>query len=654
MSHPRLKQLTKAEQFFDAGKLDKALELLNDWRQFEGLNSQQKEYAQFLKGLILIYQNKSGEVSKLGEQMLKEGQQLNEDLQSVDGYFFMIIGPGFANKFDEASKFIEKADSLLRLISNKPKDISIQREIRIKLVKAYINAFLGNIEIAEKCVDWILGSQKELGSTFEIVWANLIKALIMMSAKSRFDLAMEYTKKAMSIAKEIKFNHFWIAMCHVYFGIIYRSIGEVKTSLKYHMKSLAIFKEINNNFYTARLLNNIGVNYFNAGDYKLALEYLEESLFYYEIQSIELQLPLSNLIDAALEKGDIERAQKYFQRLEDMYNQEKDEDIILIYQFTKALMLKNSSRIRDKAKVEELLKQVIKTETIRFDLIIDALVRLCDLLLSEYHLNNNSEVLDELNHYIAKLLTIAEKSHSYLVFCETFILQAKLALINFNVKSARRYLTQAQKIAESYGLKRLTMKISYEHDELLRQIKSWKTFKESEASLSERWKLAGLNKQMENMVKKRMIEAPKISEEDPVSIFIITEGGTPLFSHSFIDQKTFESHLFSGFLTTIDYFIREMFSEGLDRAIFGEYTLLLKSLPPFYISYIFRGDSYYANHKANFFIEQLQNKKEVWDTLLKSFQINQYVHLKENPSLELLIKEIFIEKSFYLTSDLKS
>ena len=154
---------------------------------------------------------------------------------------------------------------------------------------------------------------------------------------------------------------------------------------------------------------------------------------------------------------------------------------------------------------------------------------------------------------------------------------------------------------------------------------------------------------IKNMVRKKKIESPTISEDEPVSIFIITEGGSPLFSHSFIDQKSFEAHLFGGFLTTIDYFMREMFSEGLDRAIFGEYTLLMKSIPPFFISYIFKGDSYYALQKINYFIDYIQKEVAVWQKLLKSFQINQAIHLKDIPSLESLIKEIFFTKSIELS-----
>ena len=160
------------------------------------------------------------------------------------------------------------------------------------------------------------------------------------------------------------------------------------------------------------------------------------------------------------------------------------------------------------------------------------------------------------------------------------MLEAKLALIKFDLKSARRFLTEAQKIAESYSLKQLAMRISHEHDELLRKIKMWEQLKESEAALSERLELAGLNEQMENMVKRRMIEVPEISKEVPVMLLILTEGGNLLFSKKFMEKFSFEDDILGGFLTTINYFINEVFSEGLDRAVFGQYTLLMMSAEP--------------------------------------------------------------------------
>jgi len=419
-------------------------------------------------------------------------------------------------------------------------------------------------------------------------------------------------------------------------------------SLKYNISALELFKKMKSSFNVAIILSNMGDMYSEMGEYELAVEHLEKS------KNILEQLPqgfvsmkgiIESLIDLAVEHGDNARAQEYFHHLEENYYHKNGDRTKIGYKFSKALILKTSSRIRDKAKAEELLKEIVETKTILFDVIIKAHIHLCDILLTEYSIENNIEVLNELNYYIARLLDIAEKQQSYLVFCETFILRAKLALVNFNMKTARRFLTQAQKIAESNGIKRLAMKISYEHDELLKQTKMWENLKASEVSLSERLELAGLNKQMEKMFKKRIFKIPEVSEEQPVLLLIVSEGGVPFFSHSFEQEQSFESHLFGGFLSTIDYFINEMFSEGLDRAVFGEHTLLMKSIPPFFISYIFKGDSYYALQKLEYFEDKLHKEGEVWQNMLNSFQQNTTIKLKDEPLLGSLIKETFRSKN---------
>ncbi|UCC18348.1 MAG: tetratricopeptide repeat protein [Promethearchaeota archaeon] len=645
MSHSELKQLTRAEELFDDGKLDEALEILNDRSQFEGLNPQQKEYFQYIKGLILFYQWKHEELFKHGEEIFQEGQNLNENLQSVDGLFFIIAGLCQAEKFKEAIQKIENAEVLLGLVSNISKTTFIQKKARIRVLKGWINLESNNIDVAEKCLDWVLNSQNDLGNTFEIVYANLLKARLKYQGKLMYNLCEEYAMKAFSMAKQIKFNHFWIALCQLILGALYGGLGEIDISLKYHMKSLAIFRKIKNNSFIAAVLTNIGENYSQLGNFKLAMEYAEECLSYQEKLSKALVFPLSNLVELALELGDNELAQHYFNRLKNSYNQKKEGLTEIVYLSTKAEMLKNSSRIHDKAKAEKIFRKIIDTDTLWSQFSIHATVQLCDLLLSEYRFTNNNEVLDELNHFIGRLLTIAEKTRSYIYFSKAFMLKSKLALISFDMKAARRLLTQAQKIAENYGIKRLAMKISQEHDELLKQTYMWEKLKESNASLSERWKLAGLNEQMENMVKKRMIEAPKISEEDPVMILILTEGGNLLFSKKFMEDFSFEDDILGGFLTTINYVISEVFSEGLDRAVFGQYTLLMLPLQPFLVCYIYKGDSYYAHRKLSNFLQNIENNNIIWQGLQKFFQKSKSIQLDDIPLLESLITEIFVKKN---------
>ncbi|MFX1454614.1 MAG: tetratricopeptide repeat protein [Promethearchaeota archaeon] len=645
MSFPELNQLTRAEELFDDGKLDEALEILNDQSQYEGLDVQQKSYFQFLQGLILFYLNRGEDLIDLGEIIYKEGQKCNNNLQSFDGLYFILLGLVTANRLEEAFNLFKEIEPGINSISNVSKEIITQRKARLSLTKAYVGLHGGKGDLVEKSLEWILDSQDKLKKSFEIVWANLLMASYLMRVKSNFDLCREHINKALSLAEDIKFNHFWIALCQLYFGVYYWAIGEMDKSLKHNKKALELFKKIKSNHNIALVLNNIGDLYGEIGEYELGVKHLEEGLNFLKQTPLSFVGIFESLITFAAEHGDHKRAQKYFHRLEDIYNQKRNDRIEFLYKFSKALILKTSSRIRDKVKAEELFKELIETDTINFDLIIKAHIHLCDILLTEYRLDNDSEILTELNHYIANLLTIAENQHSYLVFCETFILQAKLALLNFNTKTARRYLTQAQKIAETYGIKRLAMKISYEHDELLRKTKMWENLKISEMSLSERLELSGLNEQMESMIKKRIRKAPDVSKEDPVMLLILTEGGNLLFSKKFEEDFSFEDDILGGFLTTINYIISEVFSEGLDRAVFGPYTLLMMPIQPFLVCYIFKGDSYFAYDKIKNFLNSIQNDHFIWQSLQNFFQKSKLAQVDSIPSLESLITEIFLEKN---------
>jgi len=216
------------------------------------------------------------------------------------------------------------------------------------------------------------------------------------------------------------------------------------------------------------------------------------------------------------------------------------------------------------------------------------------------------------------------------------------------MKKAQQFLTQAQQIAERFGLKLLAIKISNEHDGLLKQLDMWENLKESSSSLKERMEFARLNEQMENMIRNRVFEAPEISDEEPVLFLIITEEGLPMFSKVFVTDQTFEDHLFGGFFTAINSFISEKFSEGLERAIFGEYTLLMNSVSPFLICYVFKGQSYSAQHRIRYFIEEFQNDKEVWQTFKDFKKLNMEIQINDTPSLGSLIQNIFIDKSVQL------
>ncbi|MBY9021292.1 MAG: tetratricopeptide repeat protein [Candidatus Lokiarchaeota archaeon] len=426
--------------------------------------------------------------------------------------------------------------------------------------------------------------------------------------------------------------------------------GEIHRSLELNKEAFELAKDTKNKELISACLINISEKYGLLGDYDNAKLYAERAI---EIQYLPwLIYAMGFIIDILLDKGDIEGANNYFQQISEIREKDKNEINDILYRYYKAILLKTSLRSKNRVKSEKLLKEIIDTKDISGGLkflwikkYIFTIINLCDLLLIELRFTNYPEIIDEIQAYIQKLLDFAEQQHSYWILCETHLLQARLALISLNIREARQFLTQAQILAEKYGFYLLAIKISNEHDELLKQLTMWENLKKSTSSLKERMELARLNEQMDNILRKRVVEPDEVQEEESVIILIISKGGNPIFSQSFEEGWSFQDHLFGGFLSAVNSFSDEIFSQGLDRAIFGEYTIIMNAVSPFIICYLFKGQSFLAQQRMKHFIDIIQNDKKIWEPINKYYQANRFVQEKEIPSLDSLVNEVFIERA---------
>jgi len=191
---------------------------------------------------------------------------------------------------------------------------------------------------------------------------------------------------------------------------------------------------------------------------------------------------------------------------------------------------------------------------------------------------------------------------------------------------------------------RLAGKISIEHDNLLEELNTWENLKEQDISLKERMELAHVDEQIDNLLWKRDFSSLEHSDEEPILLLVLSEGGVPIFSHVFSKDWSFEDDLFGGFLSAINSFSGELFSKGLDRAKFGEHTVLMRAVASFTICYLFKGQSYLAQKRINKFINRFQNTTEILQTFDNFYKTLQTIELKNNISLKLLITDIFIHK----------
>ncbi|MFW9895894.1 MAG: hypothetical protein ACFFD7_08840, partial [Candidatus Thorarchaeota archaeon] len=253
---------------------------------------------------------------------------------------------------------------------------------------------------------------------------------------------------------------------------------------------------------------------------------------------------------------------------------------------------------------------------------------------------NEPEVLEEINPLIEQLLKYAKEQNLYGSLAEAKLLQAKLALIEMNFEEAQHLLTQAQRLAELYGLNYLAQKISSEHDNYLEKLSEWKILKEKDAPMAERLELASVDGVIERLLGKRAIEPPELVEEEPIVLLIMDKSGISYFNYSFRENWDFDT-LFSSFMSAFDSFSSEVFAESIDRIKIGENLILINPVEPFLVCYVIKGQSYPGLQKLNRFSKAIKENTEIWESLTKAVQTGEVLDISKPQVLGNIVNEIF-------------
>ncbi|MBD3190385.1 MAG: hypothetical protein GF308_07060 [Candidatus Heimdallarchaeota archaeon] len=164
-------------------------------------------------------------------------------------------------------------------------------------------------------------------------------------------------------------------------------------------------------------------------------------------------------------------------------------------------------------------------------------------------------------------------------------------------------------------------------------------------SLFHRLDNSNLTAHIAQLLRKMPRESISLENEEPILLTIMKKEGPTVFTHPFINEWTVNSQLFGGFLSAFNSFSGEFFSTSVDRAKFGEYTLLMYSLSPFILCYVIKGNSYVAQKRLELFAETIQQYSDLWEDILQTARVNNTIQLDQFPRLKDLINEIFEEYS---------
>ncbi|MFQ5980465.1 MAG: tetratricopeptide repeat protein [Candidatus Heimdallarchaeota archaeon] len=549
------------------------------------------------------------------------------------------IGIIFAIKgeFKLALNYLQQSLELFEEVGNKSSVVKLRNNI------GRIYSQIGKLDQALKHFQESLEVSEELGNK-RITAGLLLNIGLTNWAQGDLDSALEFYQRSLALYEELESKN-EMAICLNNIGLAYATKGELAKVLEIYQRSLAIRKELGDKHGIASSLNNIGQVYRIMEDFETSLTYFENSLELFEEigNDVDTSTAIYNLILATMRARDIEDTQTLLQRLEEMNAKKENKLISQCYRLSKAIILATSTRIKDKARAQELLEEISEEEIIQHDKIMDAMLQLTELLLFELKVAGDPIILKEINALTHRLVDIAQDQNNFFLLAETYMLQSKTALLELDVKHAQQLLNQAQLLAEEKGLPKLAMRISGEYDSLLDQMKKWDDYVDRDASMSERLELARLEDMVVRMIRKRETDIPDRAPEDPMMVMILAGSGLTLYSKAFVEEILADEHLVGGFLTAVGSLGSEIFasSGAIERIMYQDYTLALKPLESLSFVYVFKGQSYSALLKLDQFMQATYDSPIVWGALERTLKTGLTLDEAEEKTMEETIRQIF-------------
>lgn len=380
------------------------------------------------------------------------------------------------NQLTESSRLIEESKNFIQSLQI-DSDPELHKEVGDLFKLEGLNYFYaGKLEkclpIFEKSLKIFQLYQDEYNSN---VVLNAISLVYWNSG--RLKRALEYQKQIIERLESLLLENTqnYSNSCNN-IGILYNALGVYPKGLFYHQKSLELRKKLSLKADIPTALINIGLTYFHMADYESSLKYLTEG---YELEKqfnnyFLISGALFELIRVHLFMKNYEAVERYFTALESILSDHKD-DLRVDYRvkMSRALMLFDKKRLKDKIKAQELFEEILKLQIPTYELNILTIEKLLDILFMEFKSTEEQEVLDEIKSLIAKMSTIAEGQRSFSLFIQVLILNAKLSIFEGNIQKAKKTLEKALTEALNKNLGQLARDIEVEIQKLTDLINKW-------------------------------------------------------------------------------------------------------------------------------------------------------------------------------------
>lgn len=634
-------------------------EALLELQRIEGqeLGMTEQSRCKILMSGCLIGKSKYESALELSQQVIELSKNTpGQEIIVVDAIISTAEALWRLGRLDESLEFSEKGEQMIQDLPKAQSKKLTSQKAALLYHKGTANIDKGELELASEYLQQSLSIREAIDtrpanddslSNMEIklqIAESLNNIGDLECCKGELDPALEYFQRSLTLYKELN-NKQGMGKLLTNIGDVFALRGELNQALEYCQQSLKLVEELDHKLNVAIILHNTGKLYHEMENLELAKNLLEQSLAFSKetkITPLFTSYNLLHLIRVLIDMDLVNQAEQILQQLHDLSIKSGNAVVNQMYRIADALILRTSTRWKNRAKAEELLEHIINEEILDSELTTLSLINLSNIFLDEYQTSGNKEVLDEVHTHLNRLLDIAKHQNSFWLLAETYVLLSKLALLEGDAENARSMLTQAQITADEKGLRRLAVKISDEHDALLDKLNKWEKLSIKDAPLPERAKLAGIDEQVNRMFHRGLVEPPKLSEEEPILVMLLAAGGICVHSKSFAPVTKVSEHMIAGFLNALQKFSEEVFSQTLDRIRLEAYTVLVRFEEPFTYCYVYKGQSYSAQQKLTRLIELAPQRPSLWNPMLETTQTGRALNSEIQSILDGLLSEVFL------------
>jgi tetratricopeptide (TPR) repeat protein len=441
----------------------RVLELINK------LSPKDRGFGLVQKSRTLLYLNNNSEALEVAQQAIQECQRsknhpmlLAAYVQEINAYSRLDV--------EESRKSLQKAEELLARMSNEIRKKSVAHETYFLFVK---------------------GNQ--------------------LKRDGEFNKAIEAYETSAKVGKNIPEEEYygihWFWSYHN-LAELYLDIGELDKA--FECMNVFLKGSVNDPRYgiLAYPKANMGLILFEKGDFEEARLYLQKSL------DIALQSGDESaicdfhlfLFRLAIAEGNLVEAKSIVNELMDLSEAYKD-NILIRNQFTlaNAILLKESTNMRDRIKAQDLLISLVDKFDFNTTNKTLTMKHLCDTYLDEMKLYGHGPAFYKAQDIIEQLTMLAATQNSMRVLVESYLLRARMKLIDGDFDEAEDLYHQAETTCKEKGLTTLGDHIQSKKSEFELDLKQMQILLSRNATLQERLKQANIDEYLKealHMVRK--------------------------------------------------------------------------------------------------------------------------------------------------------